>query len=150
MEARGRITLWSARETLAAWRAQPAPAAPAGPRRRGPRPVFSEDAVAALLTVAAFFRLGLRETVGPARSFFSVLALELPVPDHTTLARRRAQLPLALPVRPSTAPLHLVIDSRGLATPRRRQLATASPRAARLAHASQLDAPLPARALRRA
>jgi IS5 family transposase len=68
-----------------------------------------------LLTLQAMFHLGLRETVGLARSLFALLHLDTPVPDHTTLARRRARLTLGLPVSRATAPLHLAVDTTGLA-----------------------------------
>lgn len=110
LEARGSIGLWLSRETLAQWRAQrPRPA------RRGHPRVYSAEAITALLTLGALHRLGLRETAGFVRSVFGALGLELPVPDHTTLSRRRARLAVSLPVTPTRAPLHLVVDSTGLA-----------------------------------
>jgi Transposase DDE domain len=71
--------------------------------------------ITSLLTVTELFRLGLRETEGLARSLFTLLGLAAPVPDHTTLSRRRARLAIALPVSPVARPLHLVVDSTGLA-----------------------------------
>jgi Transposase DDE domain len=110
LEARGRITLWLSAETLAAWRAERP-----GTARRGHPREYSDAAITALLTLSALFQLGLRETVGLARSFVGVLDLGLRVPHHTTLSRRRAQLALTFPVRPVPTPLHLVIDSTGMA-----------------------------------
>ena len=110
LAARGSIYLWLSRETLARWRAQrPHPA------RRGHPCVYREEAITALLTLGALHRLGLRETAGFVRSVFAALGLALPVPDHTTLWRRRARLAVPLPVTPPRAPLHLVVDSTGLA-----------------------------------
>lgn len=110
LEARGSICLWLASETLARWRAQRQPT----PRRGHPR-VYSDEAITALLTLSALYRLGLRETAGLVRSVFVALGVELPVPDHTTLSPRRARLAVPLPVTPPRAPLHLVVDSTGLA-----------------------------------
>jgi len=110
LEARGSIWLWLPREMLAQWRAQ----CPSLARRGQPR-VYSKEAITALLMLSALYRLGLRETAGLVRSVFVALGVELPVPDHTTLSRRRARLAVPLPVTPPRAPLHLVVDSTGLA-----------------------------------
>ena len=115
LETRGSIALFFPPETLTRWRAA---AKQAGQRRQRGRPVvYSDEAITALLMLKDYFRMGVRETVGLARSLFSVLHLELPVPDHTTLVRRRRTLPARIPVRPltpATQPLHLVVDSTGV------------------------------------
>lgn len=119
LEQRGSLALLLPEQTLRAWSAVAGAAATpgrrTGPRRRGRPPCYSDAAITSLLTLQALFHLGLRETVGLARSLFALLQLKLPVPDHTTLARRRRQLQLGLPVSTPRAPLHLVIDSTGLA-----------------------------------
>ena len=109
LRARGSVCLWLTSEVLERWRAGP----PARPRRGHPR-VYGDEAITALLAVGALYGLGLRETEGFARSLFGVLGLALPVPDHTTLSRRRARLPAALPVSAAGGPVHLVVDSTGL------------------------------------
>jgi hypothetical protein len=112
LETRGSIALFFTPEAIRAWRA----AAPARRPRGRPR-VYSDEAITALLLLKEYFHMGFRETAGLARSLFSVLGVRLPVPDHTTLARRRPRLPATLPVRsltPATQPLHLVIDSTGV------------------------------------
>jgi len=121
LEQRGSLALLIPENTLRAWSAaagvaaRPRAGPPAGSGRRGRPRRYSDAAITSLLTLQTVFHLGLRETVGLARSLFALLHLELPVPDHTTLARRRAQLHLGLPVTRPTAPLHLVVDSTGLA-----------------------------------
>jgi Transposase DDE domain len=112
LETRGSIALFFAPETIRRWRAEAA-----APRKRGHPVVYSDAAITALLMLQEYFHMGLRETVGLARSLFSVLHLDLPVPDHTTLARRRPKLPATVPVHPltpATQPLHLVVDSTGV------------------------------------
>jgi IS5 family transposase len=42
------------------------------------------------------------------------MKLNLPVPDHSTLSRRRRQLEITLPVKNLSNSLHLVIDSTGV------------------------------------
>ena len=46
-------------------------------------------AVETVLLLAAAFDLPLRQAEGFARSILTLVNLDLPVPDHTTLARRR-------------------------------------------------------------
>jgi DDE family transposase len=111
LEARGSIALFFPRETIRHWRAEASAA-----RQRGHPVVYSNEAITALLMLQEHFRMGLRETVGLARSLFSVLELDLPVPTHTTLSRRRHRLPATLPIRAATLaqPVHLVVDSTGV------------------------------------
>src|SRR5262245_26511546 len=84
LETRGSIGIFFPRETLRHWRAEARRADAA--RQRGRPVVYSDEAITALLMVQEYFHMGLRETVGFARSLFSVLDIPLPVPDHTTLA----------------------------------------------------------------
>jgi IS5 family transposase len=119
LEQRGSLTLLLPENTLRAWSAAAGAAAKrrgrSGARHRGRPRTYSDEAITSLLTLQMVFHLGLRETVGLARSLFARLQLDIPVPDHTTLARRRARLRLGLPVSRRPAPLHLVVDSTGLA-----------------------------------
>jgi len=43
-----------------------------------------------------------------------MLAIDLPVPDHTTLSRRASGLPVHAHERNGTGELHLIVDSTGL------------------------------------
>ncbi len=43
-----------------------------------------------------------------------MLGLSLPVPDYTTLCRRRQSLSVSLPQTKKSEPIHVVIDSTGL------------------------------------
>ena len=103
---RGSLTLWVDRTALQAWRYQ-------GPARRGAQFRFSDLAIECLLTLRAVYHLTLRATEGFARSLFGVMGLDVEVPDHTTLSRRAAAVPITLPKR-ADGPLHLVLDSTGL------------------------------------
>src|SRR5215216_7906188 len=42
------------------------------------------------------------------------MKLDLTAPDHSTLSRRRHRLNIALPVKKSDRPRHLVVDSTGV------------------------------------
>ena len=65
LKACGSICFWLSSKTLAHSRAQ----RPRSVRRGHPR-VYSEEAITALLTLSALYRLGLRETAGLVRSVF--------------------------------------------------------------------------------
>jgi Transposase DDE domain len=112
LESRGRITLFFSPEILARWRAEASPKPERGHPKR-----YSDEAITALLLLKEHFHMAFRDTVGLARSLFSVLGIALPIPDHTTLSRRRRRLPATLPVSAPAVgdkPLHLIIDSTGV------------------------------------
>src|SRR3954449_11007599 len=103
---RGSLTLWVDRAALDAWRYQ-------GPAQRGAQFRFSDTAIECLLTLRAVYHLTLRATEGFARSLFDLMAVNLTVPDYSTLSRRAATVRIALPKK-ATGPLHLILDSTGL------------------------------------
>src|SRR3954451_17013295 len=103
---RGSLTLWVDQAALDAWRYQ-------GPTQRGAQFRFSDMAIECLLTLRAVYHLTLRATEGFARSLFELMAVDLAVPDYTTLCRRAATIRVTLPRR-AEGPLHLVLDSTGL------------------------------------
>jgi hypothetical protein len=103
---RGSLTLWVDQAALQAWRYQ-------GPARRGAQFRFSDLAIECLLTLRAVYHLTLRATEGFARSLFELMAVDLTVPDYTTLCRRAATVRITLPKR-ADGPLHLILDSTGL------------------------------------
>jgi Transposase DDE domain len=103
---RGSLTLWVDQATLQAWNYQ-------GPTQRGGQFEYSDTAIECLLTLRAVYHLTLRATEGFARSLFDLMALDLPVPDYSTLCRRAATVRVTLPKK-AQGPLHLVIDSTGL------------------------------------
>ena len=66
------------------------------------------------LALRLVFHQPLRQTEGLFRSIADVLAIDIAIPDHTTLSRRGGGLTI-LPKRIDRAePLHLLIDSTGL------------------------------------
>jgi len=105
---RGDVTLWFAPEALTAWRPSPT-------SRGGAQPLFSDLAIEAALTLRLVFRLPLRQTEGFQRSNLRLMDLDLEAPDHTTLSRRGRCLNVHLRGQRSGGPLHLVVDSSGLA-----------------------------------
>jgi len=104
---RGDLRLWLSEDALAAWVA---------PRRqtRGGQARFSDLAIEAVLMLASLFRLPLRQAEGFVRSILALMDVTLPVPDHTTLARRRRTVPIEMNAPGRRAPVDLVLDSTGL------------------------------------
>ncbi|MDQ3805246.1 MAG: IS5 family transposase, partial [Acidobacteriota bacterium] len=82
--------------------------------RRGSPRTYSEAAILCMATLGEVYGLPLRATEGLTRSVFRLLGVGLPVPDYTTLSRRRRSLTVRLPRRAKDAPLHLVVDSTGV------------------------------------
>ena len=109
---RGDLRLWITEEALAAWaapRRQTRVADPGGQAR------FSDLAIEAVLMLGSLFRLPLRQTEGFVRGLLAMMGLNLLVPDHTTLARRRRTVPIDMNAPGRKAPVDLVLDSTGLA-----------------------------------
>src|SRR6201993_3178189 len=59
-------------------------------------------------------RSALRQTEGLIGSVIALLGLDLTVPDHSTMSRRRKTLEMPPLRRSGSGPLHLLVDSTGL------------------------------------
>jgi IS5 family transposase len=105
---RGSLTLWVCDDALASWRAHERTG------RRGAPRTYAEAAILCMATLAEVYHLPLRATEGLLASLVKLLGVELPVPDYTTLCRRRQSLEVRLPRRPKAGALHLVADSTGV------------------------------------
>ncbi len=105
---RGSLTLWFDEEAIATWHHQERTG------KRGAPKTYSDTAIVCALTLAAVYHLPLRAAQGMLGSIVSMLRLALPVPNYSTLSRRRQNLTAALPQRRRDEPLHVVIDSTGL------------------------------------
>ncbi|MFT6831267.1 MAG: hypothetical protein ACJAZN_001426 [Planctomycetota bacterium] len=66
-------------------------------------------------TPRVVFHLPLRQAERFLRSLFRLMGVGLNVSDHTTLPRRSATLKVPLASRTGKDPIHLIIDSSGLA-----------------------------------
>jgi len=106
LRARGSLTVWFTTEAIEAWRAEPRTG-------RGGQPRYSSLAITTALTLRAVFRLALRQTEGLIGSILTLLGLDLPVPDHSTLSRRAETLAVPRP-KAGSEPVHLLVDSTGL------------------------------------
>ena len=105
LKQRGSLLIWFDPETV--WLAVPS-------GKRGRSATFTDAAIQACLTLKALFGLPLRQTTGLVASLLELAGLDWPVPDFSTLCRRQQGLSVAIPYRPSSGALHLLIDSTGI------------------------------------
>ena len=105
LKQRGSLLIWFDPETV--WLAKPS-------GKRGRSATFTDAAIQACLTLKALFGLPLRQTTGLVASLLELAGLDWAVPDFSTLSRRQKGLKVAIPYRPSTGALHLLIDSTGI------------------------------------
>lgn len=105
---RGALTLWVEAAALAGWRHQGRTGKP------GASNTYSEVAIATGLTLKAVYGLPLRAAQGCLASGLRLLGeTAWPVPDYSTLSRRRKTLTVVLPRSSQSQRLHLVVDSTG-------------------------------------
>ena len=103
---RGSLKVYISDDIAAKW------AEPKATRLTPGRPVVYPDPVILLgLLLQQIYRLPLRQTMGLMRSVFELGRIALPVPDYSTLCRRRQDL--VLPAWPKAGAC-IVIDSTGL------------------------------------
>lgn len=108
LRQRGSLTLWLSAEAIANWKTDELTGEP------GASPTYTALAIETMATVQAIYGLAGRQTQGFLQSVFALLKLDLTVPDHSTLSRRRRQLTITLPVRDWHRTRHLVVDSTGV------------------------------------
>ncbi|NEP20465.1 MAG: IS5 family transposase [Leptolyngbya sp. SIO4C1] len=106
--ARGSLNIWISDEVVSAWKHTEKTG------KRGASNTYSDLAIETLLTLKSVYRQPLRQTIGFARSIFSLMSLELDLPHYSTLSRRAEDLQVNLSVSPTEGPRHVVIDSTGV------------------------------------
>lgn len=104
--SRGALTIWID--------AVPSSEKQVGQRGRGRPDQYTDQVIQILLTLKQVYGLPLRALTGLAQSLKALVWPDLPVPHYSTLSRRAQRLEVALPIRRSPGPLHLVVDSTGL------------------------------------
>ncbi|RTR08364.1 transposase, partial [Azospirillum griseum] len=87
---------------------------PSATGRRGRPARYSDIAIEAGVMLRLAFGRPWRQTEGLLGSLMRLLGLTLPVPDHTTLSRRSADLEIAVALSSTDGPVSVVIDSTGL------------------------------------
>jgi IS5 family transposase len=104
---RGSLTVYLGDDLASKW----AECRECGPADRGRPFVYPDQVIVLGLVLQQVYRLPLRQTVGLMHSVLSLVGVSLPVPDPSTLCRRRRHL--ILPHWPSAGSC-IVIDSTGL------------------------------------
>ena len=105
---RGSLTLWVSEEVLGTWHDE------ARTGKRGAPRTYSDSAILCMAWLSAVYRLALRTTQGLLSSVLKLLKVALPVPDDTTLCRRRRKLAVNLLRCTKGEPLHVVVDATGI------------------------------------
>jgi DDE family transposase len=108
LKKRGSLTVWVSLEAVENWTTDELTG------EQGASPTYTDLAIETMATVQAIYGLAGRQTQGFLQSVFELMKLDLTVPDHSTLSRRRRQLTITLPVKDWSRSRHLVIDSTGV------------------------------------
>ena len=87
-----------------------------GSPQRGAQYIYLDQAIEMALTLRHLLDLALHQTQGFVELLWVFMGLVdvLAVPNYSTLSRRQATLKVALPLRSTDDPIHLVVDSTGL------------------------------------
>ncbi len=105
LKARGSLTMWLDKDMQ--WLDKPS-------GKRGRCRTFSDAAIQFCLSIKCLFGQPLRQALGMVQSLLKLAGLDWPVPDFSTVCRRQKTLQVELSYRPSTTPLHLLVDSTGI------------------------------------
>jgi hypothetical protein len=108
LKQRGSITFWVSEEVIEQWCNEKKTG------RKGASNYYSDVAIATMGTVQSVFHLAGRQTEGFLESLFTLMGVELEVPDHSTVSRRLSKLSVELPVIPKDKAIHVVVDSTGV------------------------------------
>jgi IS5 family transposase len=108
LKKRGSLTVWISSEAVENWTTDELTG------DRGASPSYTDLAIETMAIVQAIYGLAGRQTQGFLQSIFELMKLDLPVPEHSTLSRRRRHLEISLPVKDWSKSRHLVIDSTGV------------------------------------
>lgn len=108
LKQRGSITFWVSEEVVEQWRNEKKTG------RKGASNYYSDVAIATMGTIQSVFHLPGRQAEGFLESLFTLMGVELEVPDHSTLSRRLSKLSVELPVVPKNKAIHVVVDSTGV------------------------------------
>ncbi len=101
-------TFWFDEDAVAAWRNTESHRGPGAPQ------IYSDTPIQCALVLKSVFHLSLRSTQGFVSSLLDLLALNLPVPDYSTLSRRQSSVVPPLSVNPGIRARHVVLGATGL------------------------------------
>ena len=105
---RGSLTIWFDEAAIQAWLRNERAGQVGSPS------TYADTAIMCALTLKAVDHLKLRQTEGFVRSLLQLMAIDLPVPDYTTLSRRASDLAVPLLRQECMEPIHRVVDATGL------------------------------------
>ena len=108
LKQRGSLTFWIDEQVLSQWITTEKTG------KKGASNTFSDQAIITFMTLKCLFQLAGRQTQGLLESLFSLMNIDLPVPDHSTVSRRMGKLQIKIPVTKQDQPRHVVIDSTGI------------------------------------
>ncbi len=100
LKHRGSLTFWLSPEVIEQWVNQQKT------RPRGASNSYSNVAIELMVSVSSLFGLAGRQTEGFVESIFSLMELDLPVPDHSTVSRLIRKLNITIPVIPKAEGTH--------------------------------------------
>ena len=83
---RGGLTFWIDEAALTTWRSTQARLGSGAPR------IYSDTAIHCAVVVKSVYRLSLRAAQGFVSSVMSLMSLDLPVPNYSTICRRQGAL----------------------------------------------------------
>lgn len=105
---RGSIEVWINEESLKDWQAKPS-------LKPGAQTIYSDLAIQVTLQFGKVFHQKLRQTEGLMRFIFKQTAVNLPIPDYSTLSRRSGLITVKLSKKSKKGgKLVVVVDSTGL------------------------------------
>ncbi|MHC4508727.1 MAG: IS5 family transposase [Planctomycetota bacterium] len=105
---RGDITVWFGQDAIEAW-------TPRKNGKQGGQPLYSNIAIETSLSLRLVFRLPSRQTEGFLGSICTLMSLDLPCPDHTTLSRRNRTVDVQRNIDTlPDGPVCFIVDSTGL------------------------------------
>jgi Transposase DDE domain len=87
LKKRGSLTVWVSPEAVENWTTDELTG------QQGASPTYTDLAIETMATVQAIYGLAGRQTQGFLQSVFELIKLDLTVPDHSTLSRRRRVRP---------------------------------------------------------
>jgi IS5 family transposase len=100
--------VWVCQDVIDDWQCAPQSG------KRGASNFYSDAVIVMALTLQAIYHQPLRGTQGLLASVLQLMGQgHLPIPDYTTLCRRRTSLSVALPRFRTGEEVHLVVDSTG-------------------------------------
>ena len=108
LKKRGSLTFWIDDEVLAGWLNEHKTG------KRGASFTYSDLAIATMSTMGSVLNLRGRQTEGFMESLFSLMGVDLEVPDHSTVSRRIGKLSISLPIIEGQGARHVVVDSTGI------------------------------------